>query len=53
MRNFTKSNKKKSSPKTSGCYATPEEAAQAKTAELIAHVKKIGLKVIKTDSSSK
>lgn len=54
MLNSVKSNKKDSqSPKTSGRFTSPEDAAKAKNAGLIAHVKKIGLKVIKANSSSK
>lgn len=47
-------NKRQSnSLKTSGRFTTPQEAANAKSADLIAQVKKIGLKVIKENSSSK
>lgn len=54
MPNLVKSNKKLSqSPKTSGRFTSPEEAAKAKNVGLIAHVKKMGLKVIKTNSSSR
>ncbi len=54
MSNSIKSDKTlPQSPKTSGRFATPEEAAQAKNAQLVAHIKKIGLKVIKTDAPSK
>ncbi len=54
MSSYLFSNKKKSQlPKTSGRFSSPKEAATAKNADLIAHIKKIGLKVIKTDSSSK
>lgn len=51
MSNSIKSDKPSQSPKTSGRFATPEKAAQEKNAPLIAHIKKIGLKVVKTDSS--
>lgn len=48
------SNKKLStSPKKTGRFATPEEAARAKNAQLIAQLKKTGLKVIKINSPSK
>lgn len=54
MSHSTKPDKKVSQlPKTSGRFASPEEAALYKNAELIAHIKKIGLKIIKTDPSSK
>ncbi len=53
MSNLVKSDKDSKSIKTSGRFTTPEAAARAKNADLIAHVKKIGLKVIKADSSSK
>ncbi len=48
------SNKKETQlRKISGRFSKPEAAAKAKNADLIAHVKKIGLKIIKTDSSFK
>lgn len=54
MPNLVKPNKKKSKPSlTSGRFTSPEEAGKAKNADLIAHVKKIGLKVVKANSSSK
>lgn len=52
MSGLTKSNKKPSqSSKASGRFATPEDAAKAKTARLLEHVKKIGLKVIKISAA--
>ena len=41
------------SPKTAGRFASPEEAARAKNVQLVAQIKKIGLKIIKTNLPSK
>jgi hypothetical protein len=43
--------KKHESTKTTGRFATPEEAALAKNANLINHIKNLGLKVEKLMSS--
>jgi len=52
MRQLIKSSDKKARLiKTPGRFASPEELAQAKNADLVAQIKKIGLKVIKTNSS--
>lgn len=45
------SKKISTSPKTTGRFATPEEAAQAKNAGLINHIKKLGLKVERLTST--
>ena len=48
MPHLTKSNKKNTETiKMSGRFASPEEAAKAKNADFISHIKKIGLQVTK------
>ena len=55
MSHTTKQDKKSSeTPKTSRRFATPEEAADAKNAGLVTHLKKIGLKsIVNTATPSK
>lgn len=53
MPNTIKSNKKRQEPKNTGRFATLEEAVQAKNADLIAHIKKLGITAEKLRSDSK
>lgn len=51
MKSFVKSNKKPQATKRLGRFATAEEAALAKRANLVNHIKKLGLTVEKLPSS--
>lgn len=50
MSNPIKSQKASKPVKSSGSFTKPEEAAIAKNAKLVDHIRKIGLKVIKKDT---